>query len=178
MTPLVFRIKDLEHQPQGRHLDTALDRAFLESAVKDAGIDVERSRAHLEGQLLSQGPNVLLHGSLRGELGAECQRCLGPAAVPVDQRLRMTFAPPGDKTPAEDFVDPDDVDYAHHDREVVDLRDVLREQLLLAIPITVLCKEDCKGLCPTCGADRNSTECGCETTISLSPFAVLKNLKH
>jgi uncharacterized protein len=181
MTPLVYRIKDLEQSAQGRHLDADLDRAFLDSSLADAGVDVGRSKVHLEGQLLSQAPNVLLHGTLRGELGAECQRCLGPAVVPVDQRLRMIFAPPGDRARDEesaDLSDPDDVDYAHHDRVVVDLHDMLREQLLLTLPITVLCKEDCKGLCPVCGADRNVTDCSCEASVSLSPFTVLKSLKH
>jgi uncharacterized protein len=178
MTPLVYRIKDLEHRPEGRHLDMEFDRSFLLPALGEVGIDLARTRVHLTGQLLAQGHNVLLHGTLRGEIGAECQRCLSPAALPVDQPLRITFAPPGEETPDSEVVDPDDIDYAHHDRDVVDLRDVLREQLLLSIPIAVLCKEDCKGLCPVCAADRNETDCGCEVSVSLSPFAVLKNLKH
>jgi uncharacterized protein len=65
---------------------------------------------------------------------------------------------------------------AYYEGDRLDLGDVIREQLFLAAPLSRLCRPDCRGLCPTCGANRNQTACACPPVVeeSLSPFAVLK----
>jgi uncharacterized protein len=178
MTQLVYRIKDLEAHPEGVAVEGPLAREFMEQAL--AGLGVSEGHARLDGRLLYQGGNVLLHGTLTGSLTTECQRCLAPARVPIDQRLNVVYVPRGGVEVEElefDPEDPDDVDYAHHDRESVDLGPLLREQIVLAMPIAVVCREECRGLCPVCGVDRNIETCSCEPNVSMSPFAALKNLK-
>lgn len=98
----------------------------------------------------------------------------GPADGPARATVPRSVAAPS--VAIADPADPDDLDYAHHDREVVDLSGIVREYLLLSIPITALCREDCQGLCPSCGVDMNKTPCDCERQVTLSPFAALKNL--
>ena len=91
------------------------------------------------------------------------------------------FADTKDIEPTTDgdlAIDDEDVDYAHHDGETVNLWPLLREDLILAVPITVLCKEDCRGLCPSCGIDLNTSTCDCQPAAgSLSPFAGLRSIK-
>ena len=59
----------------------------------------------------------------------------------------------------------------------IDLREPLREQLLLHLPEYVACREECRGLCPHCGANRNETECGCVSERLPGPWDALKNVK-
>lgn len=180
MTQLVYRIKDLEAHPHGVDVAVPLDRAFLADMLRDIEADLDHSEAQVRAHLRYLRGNVQCRGAVTGHLRMTCQRCLQPATVPVDAPLNLIFVPPSTALPSvddEEPFDPDDVDYAHHDRALVDLQEVVREQLLLGLPIKVLCREECRGLCPVCGGDRNCAPCNCEQVVSLSPFAALKNLK-
>jgi uncharacterized protein len=63
------------------------------------------------------------------------------------------------------------------DGEAIDVDEIVKEQILLAVPSRVLCREDCKGICPACGIDRNTGECSCVTDNTDPRWAALKNLK-
>ena len=110
------------------------------------------------GRLSRAGPGKFyFHGTMRGVLRAECRRCLTDVSEDVDEELYLIFAESDD----EDTAGDPDV-YQLDERAVeLDLRPALREQWLLLAPPYSLCKEDCKGLCPSCGADRNVTSCAC-----------------
>jgi uncharacterized protein len=99
--------------------------------------------------------------------------------VSVALHVNTVYTPATAKRNAESdaTVDDEDVDYAHHDGEIVDLWPSLREDIILAVPISVVCKQDCRGLCPSCGVDRNLATCDCETATPLSPFAGLRSIK-
>jgi len=87
---------------------------------------------------------------------AECRRCLAPVDVPLSQPLGLVFV-------AEEDAVPDDDCYVVPRRAAaVDLSEAVREELLLAVPQYVECREDCRGLCPRCGADLNAGPCGCQ----------------
>lgn len=197
MTSFTFRIKDLEDH--GKDVHASLPAEFLADALTDQGTDQSRSQVRIDAHLSKQGRNVMCDGRLSGRLTMTCQRCLGPAELPVEARLHTMFAPPtavsvdkasgrggrrfGESTEIdaddEDLAasDVDDEDYSHHDGEVVDLAPLVREYVILAVPMTVLCKEDCRGLCPSCGVDRNTTACACQPAQPLSAFSALKDLK-
>ena len=110
------------------------------------------------GRISKAGPGKFyFHGHLEGALRAECRRCLGDVAEEIDDEMHLIFAEEGDADAAEDpdvyVIDPRAND--------LDLRPALREQWLLLAPSYSLCSDACKGLCPTCGADRNVTTCDC-----------------
>jgi uncharacterized protein len=79
----------------------------------------------------------------------------------------MLYYPP-DETPDDGLPIPEDMN--------VDFAPLVREDMLLSVPIRVTCRPDCKGLCPACGENRNETDCGHSNRESDSPFSVLKNL--
>jgi hypothetical protein len=103
----------------------------------------------------------------------------------LDETLRVTFMPPSEM-PQEDDAAPaseegpevaeGDLDLFPFDGDKIDLEPLFREQFVLAIPYAPLCREDCKGLCPQCGIDRNTSTCSCEKPID-PRLAVLKGLK-
>src|SRR5438309_1451183 len=94
-------------------------------------------------------------GALRAQVGGECRRCLAPVPLTVTADIRALVTEDPDAQ-----EDPDSYPLAH-DATQVDPRPAVREELLLAVPPWVVCREGCRGLCPRCGRDLNAGPCGC-----------------
>jgi uncharacterized protein len=119
------------------------------------------------------GDGVFVRGRLRTTVRQACRRCLASVEQPVDDTVDMLFDVLG---PDEEEVE-GEVYPLPARGDALDLRDAVREQLLLRAPEFVLCSEECRGLCPTCGADRNQDECNCVPEPAESPWDALKNVK-
>ena len=112
---------------------------------------------HVRGRLSAAGRGrMLLAGHIEGSAHIECRRCLTDLTVPVSEDVHLLFAEDGD----DEVDDPDVYVYDPRAREL-DLTPAVREQWVLAAPAYALCREDCKGLCPHCGADLNAEACHC-----------------
>lgn len=96
-------------------------------------------------------------GQLSGATAQECRRCLTPMESPVVAEVHVLFAAPG----GEDDDDPDVFPLGGAQGNVIDLRSAVREQWLLEAPPFAVCRPDCKGFCPKCGANLNAGACGC-----------------
>lgn len=96
------------------------------------------------------------HARMETVLRLECRRCLAPVDVPFGQAMELLFL-------AEADAQDEDVGcYAIPSREAeLDLREAVREELLLGVPRFAECSPDCRGLCPQCGANLNADPCGC-----------------
>ena len=106
---------------------------------------------------------VLVQGSLNTETVQACARCLEPVVVPLSVEMEEVFYPTIDILTGKGIT-PEEEDRAlwideHH---VLDLSEVLRQDILVALPVHILCKSDCRGLCPTCGQNLNDGPCDCE----------------
>jgi len=152
---LSFDLRSLESQPVQVSGALAPD-----DPVWEDGDPRPASPIRVTGRLSAAGPGKFyFHGELEGEFEAECRRCLTDVAEEVEGEMHLVFAEAGDPDAADD---PDM--YPIEDRAAeLDLRPALREQWLLMAPAFSLCSEDCKGLCPTCGTDRNVSSCDCAT---------------
>jgi uncharacterized metal-binding protein YceD (DUF177 family) len=128
-------------------------------------------------ELYAEATHAFATGTFKGHVIVACSRCVGEVDLPIDERLRVTFLPPSEM-PDDDGaeVDEGDLDVFPFDGETIDLEPLFREQFVLAVPYAPLCREDCKGLCPQCGIDRNSGTCTCEPPID-PRLAALKGLK-
>lgn len=122
-----------------------------------AGLDaVLAEPVRVGGRLQAAGEGRFYwHGSLRTVMAAQCRRCLRAVAVPVAAQVGALFSRELD---AAD--DPETYAVAREAIEI-DLRPAVREELILALPQYVVCREDCRGLCPRCGKDLNAGPCGC-----------------
>ncbi|HET7583795.1 MAG TPA: DUF177 domain-containing protein [Gemmatimonadaceae bacterium] len=109
------------------------------------------------GRLSSAGSGrFYLSGHLSGHTVASCRRCLTETAVQIEEDVHLVFAEATGESGEESDV------YVLPPRaQVIDLRPAVREEWLLAAPAYVLCREDCRGLCPRCGADLNVAPCRC-----------------
>lgn len=131
-------------------------------------------QVHLE----RHGHDILVRGHLQGTLNLNCSRCLTRFSYPVASEFDLLLAPgPEHVTREEEELTPADLDRDFYTGETVNLESILREQVLLTLPLKPLCAETCKGLCPGCGADLNQETCQCPGEESTSPFAILKTIK-
>lgn len=142
-----------------------------------------------------EGTNVHAQGEFDGYVTVACSRCVEPVKLEIHEALHITFLPladmpsddddddggkrDNDKDKADDDgaeVGEEDLDVFGYDGEKVDLEPLFREQFVLAVPYAPLCSENCKGLCPQCGINRNVETCQCEAPID-PRLAALKGLK-
>jgi uncharacterized protein len=107
----------------------------------------------------------------------ECDRCLKPIELPVKSAFDVEYVPTSEyeaqQSPA---LTESDLNVTVFDGQAVDIDDLVTEELLLAVPDHPVCKDDCKGFCAVCGADKNSVNCGCETREVDPRWAGLKEL--
>ncbi|HUF26236.1 MAG TPA: DUF177 domain-containing protein [Gemmatimonadaceae bacterium] len=133
------------------------DELTAGDAVWQEGDPLPAEPVRVSGRLSSAGSGrVLWSGRLAGTARVECRRCLTDLVVPVSENVQLLFAEAGD----DEVDDPDVYLFDPRAREL-DLRPAVREQWLLAAPAFSLCREACLGLCPHCGADRNTESCSC-----------------
>jgi uncharacterized protein len=169
-----YKIKDIGEG--GIELSVAVSEAWLTAECPDASLGLSEAGVRLEGRLEPAGEGYLLRGSLRGELTVPCARCLESAPVPIESEMTVSFVERDEVEDAEDDdVEDDTVSFQHG---VVDLRLPIRDEILLAVPMTAICRPDCAGICPGCGRNRNLTPCDCEMqALATSKLAVLAKIK-
>lgn len=146
---LQYDLRDLARGP----VETQAEVAAADPLF--AGLDIALAGpVRVGGRLQATGEDRFYwHGTLHTVVKGECRRCLTPVSVPVAADIGALFA--------EDALDdPDAYPLPPHATEV-DLRPAVREELVLAAPGYVVCREDCRGLCPRCGKDLNAGPCGC-----------------
>jgi uncharacterized protein len=149
---LSFDIRSLE--AQAATVDDVLE---ADDAVWQEGDPKPDTAVHVTGRLSATGTNQFYwHGHISGDITEPCRRCLAEAHAHVEAESTLIYAEPDENN--EDDPDIYLIDPTSRD---LDLRPAIREEWLLAQPRFVLCREDCKGLCPRCGADLNEGDCGC-----------------
>jgi uncharacterized protein len=159
--------------------------------------DVTPAELHLEKEdnfVLEPGAKVDVHldkgddesvhvrGTVAARLRMQCARCVKDYVLDAPAQLDLFYLPhqPGDQEEAADEVELSDRDMvvSYYEGDQMDLGEAIREHLFLALPMKRVCREDCAGLCPTCGVDRNESACACRPeTVGVDPrLAVLKKL--
>ncbi|MHB8669737.1 MAG: YceD family protein, partial [Acidimicrobiales bacterium] len=148
--PFVLPVADLHHRPGARRGEV-LSARLPGMALGRMGVEVPPdAEIGLEVVLEAVTDGILATGSVRATFRAECRRCLGPVGGTARAEFRELFEP----RPMEGETWP-----LRH--EEVDLEPLVRDALLLELPLAPLCRKDCRGLCPTCGADLNEGACAC-----------------
>jgi uncharacterized protein len=122
--------------------------------------------------------HVHIAGSIRGSLRVTCDRCLETFAWPLEQTVDVFLIPGEEPEPDEEVeLEFEELEYEFFDGEVINVDQLVAEQVFLALPFKTLCSEECQGICPSCGANRNLEKCRCGNQGQRSPFAVLNAVK-
>ncbi len=150
---LCFDIRSLEGRAES--VDGTLEASDSVWAADDAG--PTGPGVIVRGRLSSAGHGrFFFSGTFEGTAASTCRRCLTDVQLNVSDELQLLFAEAG-----LDEAEEDDVVPIPPGARELDLRPAVREEWLLSVPAYALCKEDCQGLCPTCGLDRNTGTCNC-----------------
>ena len=134
--------------------------------------------ASVTGKVRLSGHQVLVNGHVDTRARVECDRCLKPVELPVSADFTLEYISGSDYESSEVAeLTEDALLVSVFNGEALDIDEIAKEQILLAVPTRMLCREDCKGICPECGTDRNTGECNCVTNEIDPRWAALKNLK-
>jgi uncharacterized protein len=122
-----------------------------------------------------QGGEIRIRGHLATKLEASCDRCLGGVELPVDTDFDLLYRPIQTIATEEEIEIPrDEMEVGFFDGDGIELADVATEQVILFVPMKVVCRSDCRGLCPVCGTNLNLAQCNCAVGPQRdSPFASL-----
>ena len=127
--------------------------------------------AHTDGE-------VRVQGRYRVEVATQCDRCLGRARFSLDQPFDLFYRPMSVIAREEEVeIDASEAQIGFYEDGGIELEDILREQVLLALPMQRVCSEVCKGICPVCGKNRNETDCGCPPESATNVWGALRNLR-
>jgi len=129
-------------------------------------------------KFLRTSDGILVTGHLQTEVNLPCRRCLTPVVVPVAVDLEEQFRPSidlitGQNVPLQAGDEAATRTDAHH---MLDLTEVVRQNLLLTVPMSPLCSAQCRGLCPGCGANLNEGPCSCQREEGDPRLAALRDL--
>lgn len=141
-------VADLLRRP-GQRRDTSIEAPLDDLAVLDTRVpDDEPVRVELKLESVNEG--IVATGTARASWVGVCRRCLRPVADTLEAPVMEVFE-----------ADPTEGETQKLDGVEIDLEPVAREAVLLGLPLAPLCREDCAGLCPHCGIDRNEATCAC-----------------
>ncbi|WP_224249472.1 YceD family protein [Hyalangium gracile] len=191
---MVVKIEQI--QEAGLKLDEPIALELLQEVLGGSGQDTgfratRPSTLHASLRKVSGG--VLVQGSFTAHVAAPCKRCLVDVKLELPVSFTLNLVPEslvrGDDILDEDEKDEraqgetggsfelEDADEEVFDGKTIDLDPIVREQVLLALPMNAVCREDCKGLCAQCGQNLNEKQCGCEQKVIDPRLAPLMNIK-
>jgi uncharacterized protein len=161
-----FKVSELEREPIDFDLELPPGGVDLGEEAEQVGMLATSGRAEVLHE--HRGPkdivaDIRLKGSFAGKFQVPCARCVEPVEIPLSAEFDLIFRPAqADSEPLERSITAPETEIGYYQKDSLSLEDVLREQVLLTLPVRTLCKPDCKGLCPRCGENRNSTACTCD----------------
>jgi len=176
-----FKVSDLEQEPVEFDLELASGMVDFGSEAEQMGKLAASGRAEILHEHRGPKeivPDIRLRGRFSGKFQLPCARCVEPVEVPLAAEFDLIYRPLGaDSGVPERSITAPETEIGYYQEGSLLLEDVLREQVLLSLPVRMLCKADCKGLCPRCGANRNSQVCTCDETGNDSRWEALAELR-
>ncbi|MDQ3712458.1 MAG: DUF177 domain-containing protein [Acidobacteriota bacterium] len=157
--------------------------AFAYSFAPDEiGLDVEtaklKSVVKVEGELTKRIVQTDVEGEIFAEVETECSRCLLTTDLKLEFSFEAAFITAENYTEAKEAqIKEDDLDVSIFSGDEIDVKELVREQILLNLPEQTFCREDCKGVCEKCGANRNLIDCNCEVKEVDPRWQGLRKLK-
>jgi uncharacterized protein len=162
--------RDLSFTEPQQDINRVLARGSLREYQVRAPIEVSVS-------YYRAGSEVFVSGNFTAATDAVCSRCAEEFDHSSGRAFRYVLAPKAMGEGDEFALRAEDLEFSFYQSDEIDLTPLVREQVLLALTERPLCREDCRGLCPRCGANLNEQDCACSPEPPGSRFAMLRNLK-
>ena len=158
------------------------DETFEAGQVDFSGEDLEQDSplkaAGVAELLENTGGEVRIQGRYTVMMSAQCDRCLQKARFPLEKSFDLFYRPMSFIARDEEVeIDEGEAEIGFYEHGGLELEDILREQVLLALPMQRVCSEDCAGICPVCGRNRNETRCDCKIESADDRWGALRKLE-
>ncbi len=171
---LEIRPLDFEEEFQPDVIDLGSD-ILQRTALKASGRAEVVEEHHGKHEVIQ---DIRLRGRLSTKLELQCARCLEPVPQDVNREFELLYRPLGvDAGRDELSVTDAEAEIGYYQGDGILLEDVLREQVLLALPLKVTCREDCRGLCLHCGKNLNQEQCSCAVPMEDPRWAALREIR-
>ena len=171
---MIVDLVEIEGSPRPFDFSISADELDLENANFRLRGDVQAT-----GEVVKRAAQIDLKGSVKAPAEIDCTRCLEPVLQDLAIDFAVSFVTPENfASDKEREVAAEDLDLDVIDSDRIDLKDLVREQILLNLPEQVFCTPDCKGLCLKCGSNRNLIDCKCDLDETDPRWAALKNLRQ
>jgi uncharacterized protein len=148
---------------------------FLDPKLRQTGPLKAAGKVELVTDALGE---IRVKGHLSVAMEADCDRCLEPAPFAIDSDFELYYRPVAEGYGEEVAIDESEAEMGFYEGDGIELNDALREYVLLALPMQRVCSENCKGICPVCGQNRNQKGCGCQAEAVDDRWAALKHLSN
>ncbi|HEY3974552.1 MAG TPA: DUF177 domain-containing protein [Candidatus Sulfotelmatobacter sp.] len=123
--------------------------------------------------------DIRLRGRLTAGLELQCARCVEPVRQEIARDFELLYRPLGADAGRDELSVTDaEAEIGYYQGDGILLEDVLREQVLLALPLKVTCREDCRGLCPHCGTNLNEEQCSCAVAVEDPRWTALREIRE
>lgn len=147
---------------EGLRLPITLEQGWLEGTFAEFGDEISCSGpVKVSVEVRKMGTTVVINGSVSTRLILPCARCLEPADFPIEADFRYVMVPEPSRYQADMELTAEDIEYGYYANDCIDLLPLVYEQICLQLPMVVLCREDCRGICPHCGQNLNYGVCTC-----------------
>ena len=131
----------------------------------------------VSGRIIRPGREVKVNGRISARVEVACDRCLKVIELPIETEFKLEYVTTEDyQTFHAAELTEEELTLSVFDGEVIDIDEIVREQLLLAVPSHALCQTNCKGFCPVCGINKNLVDCSCDLSEIDLRWAALKGL--
>jgi uncharacterized protein len=158
------------------------DETFDPGRIDFSGEDIEQRSplkasgvaevlAHSDGEVRIQGRYSVV-------MSTQCDRCLKEAAFPLERSFDLYYRPMSVIARDEEVeIDEGETEIGFYENSGLELEDILREQVLLALPMQRVCSDVCRGICPVCGKNRNESRCDCKIENADDRWGALRKLE-
>ena len=152
-------------------------RWFKECFSADELPEFSLVRVDVNCLITRSGDTIYIRGELAAQISQECSRCLELATIPINGDFTYTLVPAKEENAENLELTAQELETIYYQGDFIDLAPIICEQIVLQVPMKILCSEDCKGLCPNCGINLNTGSCDCHSDVVDDRLAVLKNFK-
>jgi uncharacterized protein len=175
---MFFSVKELELKK------IRFDQSFGPGEITFPDPALKQVKAvHAEGEvelLPHTDGEIRIKGRVATEIAAECDRCLGSVQIPIDAPIDLFYRPAAELNASdveeEIELDEGEAEIAFYAGGGIELEQVISEQILLLLPMQLVCQESCKGMCPICGGNRRETGCNCKNATTDDRWSALRDV--
>lgn len=144
---------------------------------EDEKTDFSLNKMDVNCHIIKTSGTVFIKGKISATININCSRCLEEAKLPLDANFAYTLIPEKPQVKEDLELKKEELEISYYHGDFIDLTPIICEQIILQVPIKVLCHPECKGLCPQCGTNLNDSSCDCTSGDVDSRMAALKNFK-